>query len=69
MNGEKLETVNKFKYMGATLTIDGKSEKDIRIRLTTSNLSLVNPSRKRYGKAEASHYVPRYICVYTYTNL
>ena len=29
MNGETLETVDKFKYLGDTLTKDGKGEKDI----------------------------------------
>ena len=29
MNGEILETVDKFKYIGVTLTKDGKSEKKI----------------------------------------
>ena len=29
MNGDILETVDKFKYLGATLTRDGKSENEI----------------------------------------
>ena len=33
MNGETLETVEKYKYLRATLTKDGKSEKEIKIRL------------------------------------
>ena len=44
MNGETLETVDKFKYLGPTLTKDGKSEKEIKIRLATANSALVNLS-------------------------
>ena len=32
MNGKTLETADKFKYLGSTLTKDGKSEKEIKIR-------------------------------------
>ena len=42
MNGEILETVDKFKYLRATLTKYGKSEKEIYIRLATANSALVN---------------------------
>ena len=31
INGETLKTVEKFKYLGSTLTKDGKSEKEIKI--------------------------------------
>ena len=44
MNGETLETIDKFKYMGATLTKDEQSEKEIKIRLATANSTLVNLS-------------------------
>ena len=44
MNGETLETIDKFKYLGSTLTKDGKSEKEVKIRLTTANSALVNLS-------------------------
>ena len=44
MNGETLETVDKFKYLGPTLTKDGKSEMEIKMRLKTSNSALVNLS-------------------------
>ena len=44
MNSEILETVDKFKYMGATLTKDGKGEKEIKIKLATANSALVNLS-------------------------
>ena len=44
MNGETLKTLEKFKYLGAILTIDGKSEKEIKIRLETANSALVNLS-------------------------
>ena len=37
MNGETLEKIDKFKYMGAILTKDGKSDKEIQIRLATAN--------------------------------
>ena len=44
INGETLATVDKFKYLGSTLTKDGKSEKEIQIRLATANSALVNLS-------------------------
>ena len=44
MNGETLETVDIFKYIGATLTKDGKCEKEIKIRLATVNSAVVNLS-------------------------
>ena len=42
MNGETLETVDKLQYLRVKLTIDGQSEKQIKIRLATANSSLVN---------------------------
>ena len=44
MNGEQLEVVNSFKYLGATLTSDGTSIADIRSRLgaATSAMSKLN---------------------------
>ena len=42
MNSETLESVDKLKYLGATLTKDGKNEKEIKIRLAIANSSLVN---------------------------
>ena len=44
MNGETLDTVDKCKYLGTILTIDGKSEKEIKIRLATANSALVTLS-------------------------
>ena len=44
INGEILETVDKFKYLVTTLTKDGKSENEINIRLTTANSTMVNQS-------------------------
>ena len=46
MNSETLETVDKFKYLGAKLTKDRKSEKEIKIILSTANSALVNLSTK-----------------------
>lgn len=34
MNGNKLEQVHSVKYSGATITIDGKSTAEVKIRLT-----------------------------------
>ena len=44
MNDETLEIVDKFKYMGFTLTRDRKSKKVITLRLATANSALVNTS-------------------------
>ena len=41
MNDEPLEVVDKFKYLGATLTKDGKSETEINIRMATATTVLV----------------------------
>ena len=42
MNGEKLETVEKFKYLGSTMTKNGKSDKEIKIRMATANAAMLN---------------------------
>ena len=41
MNDEPLEVVDTFKYLVATLTKDGKSEKEINIRMATATTVLV----------------------------
>ena len=41
MNGEELEKVNQFKYLGATLKKDGSSEGEIRIRIATATTAIV----------------------------
>ena len=41
INGEELEEVNKFKYLGATLKKDGSSEGEIRIRIDTATSDIV----------------------------
>ena len=41
MNGEELEEVNQFKYLGATLKKDGSSEGEIRIRIATATSAIV----------------------------
>ena len=41
MGGKILETVDKFKYLGVTLTKNGKSESEINIRITTTSSALV----------------------------
>ena len=41
ISGNILETVDKFKYLGVTLTKDGKSESEINIRMTTATSALV----------------------------
>jgi len=45
MNGKKLEEVDSFKYLGATLTKDGTSTSEIRIRLATSAAALAKLDR------------------------
>ena len=41
MNDEPIEVVDIFKYLGATLMKDGKSETDINIRIATATSALV----------------------------
>ena len=41
MGGKILETVDKFKYLGVTLTKDGKSESEIKIIIATVTSALV----------------------------
>ena len=41
INGEILEEVDKFKYLGETITKYGTSEAEIRIRLATSTSALI----------------------------
>ena len=41
MGGKILETVDKFKYLGVTLTKDGKRESEIKIRIATATSALV----------------------------
>ena len=41
MGGKILETVDIFKYLGITLTKDGKSESEINIRMDTATSALV----------------------------
>ena len=41
MGGKILEMVDKFKYLGVTLTKDGKSESEIKIRMATATSALV----------------------------
>ena len=40
MNGQQLEEVMAFKYLGATLTKDGRSTAEIKIRLTIATASM-----------------------------
>ena len=40
MNGEKLEEVSQFKYLGATLTKDGTSTKEVKIRIAAATSAL-----------------------------
>ena len=39
--GEKLEEVDQFNYLGATLTKDGSSDSDIKIRLAQATSAMV----------------------------
>ena len=41
MNGEELEEVNQFKYLGATLKKYGSSEGEIKIRIATATSAIV----------------------------
>ena len=40
MNGEQLEEVNNFKYLGATITKDGRSTDDVKTRLAIATSSM-----------------------------
>ena len=45
MNGEALENVDKFKYLGATLTKDGSSIQEIRIRIASATSAMTRLSK------------------------
>ena len=43
MNDETLETVDKLKYLGATLTKDGKSENEVKNKIDDSKFGSGKP--------------------------
>ena len=45
MNGQQLEVVDAFKYLGATLTKDGRSTTEIKIRLALATSAMSKLSR------------------------
>ena len=45
MNGQKLEEVNNFKYLGATLSKDGSCTAEVRIRIATAMAAMSRLSR------------------------
>ena len=45
MNGEPLEEVNSFKYLGATLTKDGTSTSEVRIRIGMASSAMTSLER------------------------
>ena len=47
MNGEPLEEVSSFKYLGATLTEDGTCTAEIRMRIVTATAAMARLSRVR----------------------
>jgi len=45
MNGEPFEEVNSFKYLGATLTKDGTSTSEVRIRIGMASSAMTSLER------------------------
>ena len=45
MNGERLEAVDSFKYLGATITEDGRSVAEVKIRLATATSAMSRLSK------------------------
>ncbi|KAH3824269.1 hypothetical protein DPMN_126103 [Dreissena polymorpha] len=45
MNGEKLDEITNFKLLGATLSNDGYSRPDARIRIATATVAFARLSR------------------------
>ena len=52
VDGEKLECVNQFKYLGATITSDAKSTTEIKIRIATATSTLAT-GLNQFGETEA----------------
>ncbi|KAH3804941.1 hypothetical protein DPMN_133234 [Dreissena polymorpha] len=44
-NGEKLDEVTSFKYLGATLSRDGTSTAEVRLRIATANAAIARLKR------------------------
>ena len=59
MNGEQLEEVTGFKYLGVTLTIDGTCHTEIRKRIATA--TSVSVRLTRVGKSKISFQVKFYV--------
>ena len=49
MNGQQLEEVMAFKYLGATLTKDGRFTAEIKIRLAIATASMAKLNEIRFG--------------------
>ena len=57
INNTPLEQVNQFKYLGAVVTTDGDSSKELRTRLTLGVAAMASLARP--GVAAASAFVPK----------
>ena len=56
MNGEKLEEVSQFKYLGATLTKDGTSTKEVKIRIAAATSALARLDKFIKSKKPSLNY-------------
>jgi len=62
VDGDALQQVDHFQYLGALITEVGRCESDMRTRLAMAKSILTELEWNIYGRAERSLHVPSYAC-------